>query len=108
MKNNNMVPTVSTLSINIDDPLNLYDLTADYTLLAILILAVIFIVLTISFNIFIILTVLFDKSMRNYTNIQFASMSFADILIGSMAMPFLLVLTLYGHWPLSNEYCILW
>ncbi len=103
-----MIPTVSTLSIKIDDPLNLYDIVSDFTLLVVLILAVIFIILTISFNIFIILTVLFDKSMRNYTNIQFASMSFADILIGSLAMPFLLVLTLFGHWPLSNEYCILW
>ena len=40
----------------------------------IFIVAVFLIFSTIILNLFIILTVLVDKSMRNYTNIQFASM----------------------------------
>lgn len=66
------------------------------------------IVITISLNIFIILTVVLDKSMRNYTNVQFASMSIADTLVACVAMPLLLAShSMYGLWPYTENLCIL-
>ncbi|CAF0932383.1 unnamed protein product [Brachionus calyciflorus] len=65
------------------------------------------ILVTICLNLFVVFTVVSDKSMRNYTNIQFASMSCADTLVGSIAMPLLLVSTLYDYWPFSEDMCVL-
>jgi hypothetical protein len=62
--------------------------------------------MTIALNLFIIIAVITDKTLRNFTNIQFASMSCADLLVGSIAMPSMLILTLYGHWPLGDNLCI--
>jgi hypothetical protein len=39
------------------------------------------IILTIALNLFIIIAVISDKTLRNFTNIQFASMSCADLLV---------------------------
>ncbi|RNA31023.1 muscarinic acetylcholine receptor M4-like [Brachionus plicatilis] len=75
--------------------------------LIILIIGSVVIFFTVSLNIFIVLTVITDKSMRNYTNIQYASMSCADILVGSVAMPLMLVSTLYDNWPFNEDMCIL-
>lgn len=58
-------------------------------------------------NLFIIVQVIIDKSMRNYTNIQFASMSCADSLVTTIAMPCMLLYCLYGYWPLSDNACII-
>ena len=74
----------------------------------ILIFGVFVIILTIGFNLFIILTVLFNKTMQNYTNIQFAFMSSADLLVGCIAMPSLLITALYEYWPLGQNMCALW
>ena len=63
--------------------------------------------MTISLNLFIIIVVIQDKSLRNFTNIQFASMSCADLIVGLVAMPSMLVNTLYGYWPLGDNLCIL-
>lgn len=72
-----------------------------------LILGCIVILFTISLNLFIIFTVVLDKSMRNYTNVQFASLSFADALVGSVAMPLMLASnTTHGFWPYSENLCI--
>lgn len=62
---------------------------------------------TVTLNLFIVFTVITDKSMRNYTNIQYASMSCADTLVGSIAMPLMLVSTLYDSWPFNENMCIL-
>ena len=66
------------------------------------------ILLTITLNLFIFLSVLLYKNMKNYTNLQFASMSLADMLIGLIAMPCMMISTLYEYWPLSNDFCIAW
>ena len=76
--------------------------------ICILILGSCIIILTIFFNIFIVLAVLFNKTMQNYTNIQFAFMSCADLLVGLLAMPSLLVSVLYGYWPLGRNLCAVW
>jgi hypothetical protein len=66
------------------------------------------ILLTIFFNLFIILVVCINKQMQNYTNIQFAFMSLADLLVGTIAMPSLLISILYDRWPFGSYMCALW
>lgn len=48
--------------------------------LLMLIVSIFVIITTILLNVFILFVVIFYKSMRNYTNIQFASISLADLL----------------------------
>ncbi len=66
------------------------------------------ILLTITFNLFIIIAVITNKTMQNYTNIQFAFMSAADLLVGCIAMPSLLVSILYKRWPFGATMCAFW
>lgn len=75
--------------------------------LLIFIIGSLVIFVTVCLNLFIVFTVITDKSMRNYTNIQYASMSCGDILVGSIAMPLMLVSTLYDSWPFNENMCIL-
>lgn len=71
------------------------------------IVGVLVIIITLALNIFIILSVILDKSMRNYTNVQFASMSIADLLVVTIAMPLLLASHLFqGSWPYNENVCI--
>ena len=73
-----------------------------------LISGVLVIIITISLNMFIIFSVVLDKNMRNYTNVQFASMSIADTLVACIAMPLLLAShSIYGSWPYHENLCIL-
>jgi len=57
-------------------------LGGDARSLCIFALASVLIVATVLLNCFIALAVVIDKSMKNYTNIQFAAMSCADLLVG--------------------------
>lgn len=66
------------------------------------------IIATVFSNIFIILSVVFNRKMHNYVNYQFVSSAFADLLVGTVIMPSLLLSILYGYWPLSVEFCIIW
>lgn len=86
----------ASLAEKLSDPVNLI----------IFLMGLIGIVLTIALNLFIIIAVIVDKSLRNFTNIQFASMSCADLLVGSIAMPCMLISTLFEYWPLSENLCI--
>ena len=73
-----------------------------------LICGVLVIIITVSLNMFIIFSVVFDKSMRNYTNVQFASMSIADTLVACIAMPLLLAShSVHGNWPYNENICVL-
>jgi hypothetical protein len=64
--------------------LTFFELLNNSKNVVIFITGVIIIFSTIALNLFIIIAVIFDKSMRNYTNIQFAFMSFADLLVGAI------------------------
>lgn len=63
---------------------------------------------TVILNLFILLSIFLYKSMRNYLNYQFASIAFADLIVGLIAMPSLLIPTLYDYWPFGRGLCILW
>lgn len=62
--------------------LTFFELLNNSKNLAIFIAGIIIIFSTIALNMFIIIVVIVDKSMRNYTNIQFAFMSCSDLLVG--------------------------
>ena len=84
------------------------EVVEDMASVFVLILGLLIIFLTIAFNLFIIITVVVNKQMQNFTNIQFAFMSCADMLVGTIAMPSLLVAIMYGRWPLGRHFCALW
>jgi hypothetical protein len=73
-----------------------------FSILLIIILSTVFL------NLFIIFAVCLNKSMRNFVNYQFTSIALSDLIVGSIAMPSLLVSTLYGYWPFSRSLCIIW
>lgn len=79
-------------------------LNTDWYNLFTFIVSILVIIITILLNLFILIIVIVDKSMRNYTNIQFASISLADLLVGALAMPFMLISYLYNYWPLNTDY----
>ena len=79
---------------NVENILTFDEIFANRALFVLFVAALLVMITIVLLNIFIIATVVSDHNMRNYTNIQFASMSVADILVGAIAMPFLLVLTL--------------
>ena len=83
-------------------------LQANWYNITIFVAALLVITATILLNLFILIIVIIDKSMRNYTNIQFASVSLADLLVGALAMPLMLIAQLYKYWPLSADWCIVW
>ena len=85
-----------------------HELFVDVTDIFLLIIGILIIFLTLAFNLFIIFTVLLNKQMQNFTNIQFAFMSCADMLVGAIAMPSLLISAVYGYWPLGPHFCALW
>jgi hypothetical protein len=83
-------------------------LNSNWYNIAIFIFSILIITATIVLNLFIIIIVIIDKSMRNYTNIQFASVSLADLLVGIIAMPLMVITQLYLYWPLGADWCIMW
>jgi hypothetical protein len=63
---------------------------------------------TVFLNLLIILSIIIKKKVHNYVNCLFVSSATADLLVGLINMPSVLLIYLYGKWPLGVESCILW
>nr|XP_020665594.1 neuropeptide Y receptor type 1 isoform X1 [Pogona vitticeps]XP_020665595.1 neuropeptide Y receptor type 1 isoform X1 [Pogona vitticeps]XP_020665596.1 neuropeptide Y receptor type 1 isoform X1 [Pogona vitticeps]XP_020665597.1 neuropeptide Y receptor type 1 isoform X1 [Pogona vitticeps]XP_020665598.1 neuropeptide Y receptor type 1 isoform X1 [Pogona vitticeps]XP_020665599.1 neuropeptide Y receptor type 1 isoform X1 [Pogona vitticeps]XP_020665600.1 neuropeptide Y receptor type 1 isoform X1 [P len=63
------------------------------------------ILLGISGNLALIIIILKQKEMRNVTNILIVNLSFSDLLITIMCLPFTFVYTLMDHWIFGEVMC---
>ncbi|XP_048365317.1 neuropeptide Y receptor type 1 isoform X2 [Sphaerodactylus townsendi] len=63
------------------------------------------ILLGISGNLALIIIILKQKEMRNVTNILIVNLSFSDLLITIMCLPFTFVYTLMDHWVFGQAMC---
>ncbi|XP_061439903.1 neuropeptide Y receptor type 1 [Rhineura floridana] len=63
------------------------------------------ILLGISGNLALIIIILKQKEMRNVTNILIVNLSFSDLLITIMCLPFTFVYTLMDHWVFGEAMC---
>uniref|UniRef100_A0A8D0B5Q4 Neuropeptide Y receptor type 1 n=1 Tax=Salvator merianae TaxID=96440 RepID=A0A8D0B5Q4_SALMN len=63
------------------------------------------ILLGISGNLALIIIILKQKEMRNVTNIFIVNLSFSDLLITIMCLPFTFVYTLMNHWVFGEVMC---
>ncbi|XP_069487466.1 neuropeptide Y receptor type 1 [Ambystoma mexicanum] len=63
------------------------------------------IILGLSGNLALIIIILKQKEMRNVTNILIVNLSFSDLLVTIMCLPFTLVYTLMDHWIFGEAMC---
>ncbi|XP_038611167.1 neuropeptide Y receptor type 1 [Tachyglossus aculeatus] len=63
------------------------------------------IILGISGNLALIIIILKQKEMRNVTNILIVNLSFSDLLVTIMCLPFTFVYTLMDHWVFGEPMC---
>lgn len=63
------------------------------------------ILLGISGNLALIIIILKQKEMRNVTNILIVNLSFSDLLITIMCLPFTFAYTLMDHWVFGEAMC---
>lgn len=63
------------------------------------------IILGISGNLALIIIILKQKEMRNVTNILIVNLSFSDLLVAIMCLPFTFVYTLMDHWVFGEVMC---
>lgn len=63
------------------------------------------IILGVSGNLALIVIILKQKEMRNVTNILIVNLSFSDLLVTIMCLPFTFVYTLMDHWIFGEAMC---
>ena len=63
------------------------------------------IILGVSGNLALIIIILKQKEMRNVTNILIVNLSFSDLLVAIMCLPFTFVYTLMDHWVFGEAMC---
>lgn len=63
------------------------------------------IILGVSGNLALIIIILKQKEMRNVTNILIVNLSFSDLLVAVMCLPFTFVYTLMDHWVFGEAMC---
>ncbi|CAM5140756.1 unnamed protein product [Natator depressus] len=63
------------------------------------------IILGVSGNLALIIIILKQKEMRNVTNILIVNLSFSDLLMTIMCLPFTFVYTLMDHWIFGEAMC---
>lgn len=63
------------------------------------------IILGVSGNLALIIIILKQKEMRNVTNILIVNLSFSDLLVTIMCLPFTFVYTLMDHWIFGEAMC---
>jgi hypothetical protein len=63
------------------------------------------IILGVSGNLALIIIILKQKEMRNVTNILIVNLSFSDLLVAVMCLPFTFVYTLMDHWVFGETMC---
>ncbi|KAF8571717.1 hypothetical protein P879_03047 [Paragonimus westermani] len=92
---------------NAETPIYLYSYWK-YTCLGILLIPTV--VLTITGNCLVVLAVLRERHMRaNLTNRFLVSLAVADLLMGSVVMPFAVFHTMhYGDWAFGRDWCDIW
>ncbi|CAD5113096.1 unnamed protein product [Dimorphilus gyrociliatus] len=64
--------------------------------------------ITVLANITVILCVIYDKKLRNASNVYVVSLAVADLIVGVFVMGGMNVFTIYGYWPLGNNLCTAW
>lgn len=63
------------------------------------------IILGVTGNLALIIIILKQKEMRNVTNILIVNLSFSDLLVAIMCLPFTFVYTLMDHWVFGEAMC---
>lgn len=56
-------------------------------------------------NLLVVITVIFNQSMRNTTNLLIFNLSFADLLFICFCIPFTAVDYSFGQWPFGLTWC---
>ncbi|ELT99843.1 hypothetical protein CAPTEDRAFT_133870 [Capitella teleta] len=73
-----------------------------------IILFICLILVTCSANAITILCVRRYEPLQKANNLFIISLAVADFAIGIFAMPWMAMYTIYGYWPISRFYCIIW
>ncbi|KAM5309377.1 neuropeptide Y receptor type 1 isoform 1-T2 [Glossophaga mutica] len=63
------------------------------------------IILGVTGNLALIIIILKQKEMRNVTNILIVNLSFSDLLVAIMCLPFTFVYTIMDHWVFGEAMC---
>ena len=59
-------------------------------------------------NLVIMIVIIFMIKRRTYSNLIFLSMATADFFAGIISLPFMIIYSTFGYWPLGKVLCIAW
>ena len=68
----------------------------------------VFITVTIIGNVIVLVTFALTTNQRTVYNLYYINLSLADLMVGAVAMPLMLMQDLLGRWPLGVVMCDLW
>lgn len=66
------------------------------------------IVLTVFGNAVVLLAFLREKSLRNFSDYLILNLAVADLIIGSVSIPFYTPYVLTKKWPFGHSFCLIW
>ena len=73
-----------------------------------LVLIPIVILITIAGNLIIVITIITNKNIKRISNVNYASLAIADLIVGIFVMPPCLSFVVHGCWPHGTVACDLW
>ena len=65
-------------------------------------------VVTTLLNLVIMIVIIFIIKRKTYSNMIFLSMATADFIVGIVSLPFMIIYSTFGYWPLGYAFCVAW